>query len=92
MYMYIYMYIYLLYIYVYVYIYVYISVAPDRLYWESTRQRVTHMLITVMCYKLLSVVRHESDNKLSFPTSLGPVFLHDNSDFETHYAFFHNLK
>ena len=48
--------------------------------------------VTVTCYKQLSVVRPDSDNKQSFPIFLGPVFLHDNSDFETYCAFFHHLK
>ena len=48
--------------------------------------------VTVTCYKQTSVVRHNSDDENAFPIFLGPIFFHDNSDFETYCAFFHHLK
>ena len=47
------------------------------------------MHVTVTCFKQLSVVR--SDSKEA-PIFMGPIFLHDNSDFETYCHFFHHLK
>ena len=48
--------------------------------------------VTVTCYKQLSVVKDQGDGTTAPPIFLGPVFLHDNSDFETYCAFFHHLK
>ena len=47
--------------------------------------------VTVTCYKQLSVYRPGGD-ECTAPIFLGPVFLHDNSDFETYCTFFHHLK
>ena len=47
------------------------------------------MHVTVTCFKQLSVVK--SDSKEA-PIFIGPIFLHDNSDFDTYCHFFHHLK
>ena len=47
------------------------------------------MHVTVTCFKQMSVVRPESKES---PIFIGPIFLHDNSDFETYCHFFHHLK
>ena len=47
------------------------------------------MHVSVTCYKQLSVVRETTKES---PIFIGPVFIHDNSDFETYCHFFHHLK
>jgi len=47
------------------------------------------MHVTVTCYKQLTVKRVRTGEP---PIFLGPLFIHDNSDFETYSHFFHHLK
>ena len=47
------------------------------------------MHVTVTCFKQLSVIR--SDSKEA-PFFIGPIILHDNSDFETYCHFSHHFK
>lgn len=47
------------------------------------------MHVTVTCYKQLTVNRHKTREP---PIFFGPMFLHDNSDFETYAQFFNHLK
>ena len=47
------------------------------------------MHVSVTCYKQLSVVRTTTGET---PIFIGPIFIHDNSDFETYCHFFHHLK
>ena len=47
------------------------------------------MHVTVTCYKQLSVIRQRTGQP---PIFIGPVFVHDNSDFESYCHFFHHLK
>ncbi|XP_060592163.1 uncharacterized protein LOC132746904 [Ruditapes philippinarum] len=47
------------------------------------------MHVTVTCYKQLSVNRQRTDEH---PVFLGPIYLHDNSDFESYCQFFNHLK
>lgn len=47
------------------------------------------MHVTVTCYKQMTVNRHRTDEP---PLFIGPLFIHDNSDFETYSYFFHHLK
>ena len=48
-----------------------------------------NMHVTVTCYKQLSVIRQRTGQP---PIFIGPVFVHDNSDFESYCHFFHHLK
>ena len=47
------------------------------------------MHVTVTCYKQLSVVKEGTTEP---PLFIGPIFIHDNSDFDTYCNFFFNLK
>ncbi|XP_053376475.1 uncharacterized protein LOC128547528 [Mercenaria mercenaria] len=47
------------------------------------------MHVTVTCYKQLSVNRQRTDDH---PIFIGPIYLHDNSDFESYCHFFYHLK
>lgn len=47
------------------------------------------MHVTATCYKQVSVV---SDNTGDAPIFLGPLFIHDNSDFESYSNFFNHLR
>ncbi|MEW8547998.1 MAG: hypothetical protein AB2693_31220, partial [Candidatus Thiodiazotropha sp.] len=47
------------------------------------------MHVTITCYKQLTVNRSKTGNP---PIFLGPLFVHDNTDFETYSHFFHHLK
>lgn len=47
------------------------------------------MHVTVTCFKHTSVVKESTKEH---PIFLGPVFLHDNSDFESYSNFFNHLK
>lgn len=47
------------------------------------------MHVTVTCYKQLTVTRHTTGEP---PLFFGPMFVHDNSDYETYSYFFHHLK
>ena len=47
------------------------------------------MHITVTCYKQLSVTRQQTD---VHPIFIGPIYIHDNSDFESYCHFFNTLK
>ena len=48
-----------------------------------------NMHVTVSCYKQRSVVRTRTAES---PIFLGPIFIHDNSDFESFGNFFYHLK
>ncbi|MES9883125.1 MAG: hypothetical protein ABW185_19850 [Sedimenticola sp.] len=48
------------------------------------------MHVTVTCFKQLSVVRPKPPR--APPIFIGPIFIHDNSDFESYCTFFHHLK
>ena len=47
------------------------------------------MHVTVTCYKQLTVVK---EGTIEPPLFIGPIFIHDNSDFDTYCNFFFNLK
>ena len=47
------------------------------------------MHVTVTCYKQLSVVRPKTNDH---PLFFGPMYIHDNSDFEAYCQFFLHLK
>ena len=47
------------------------------------------MHVTITCYKQTSVIRHDTNEH---PIFLGPIFIHDNSDFESFGNFFFHLK
>ena len=47
------------------------------------------MHVTVTCYKQLSVTKVSTSEP---PIFIGPMFIHDNSDFDTYSNFFLNLK
>ena len=47
------------------------------------------MHVTVTCYKQLAAVRLTSGEA---PVFIGPIFIHDNSDFETYCHFFTTLR
>ncbi|XP_052249452.1 uncharacterized protein LOC127857125 [Dreissena polymorpha] len=47
------------------------------------------MHVTVTCFKQVSVTRPQTDKP---PIFIGPMFLHDNSDFETYSHFLSHLK
>jgi hypothetical protein len=47
------------------------------------------MFVTVTCYKQLSVNRQRTDEH---PIFMGPIYLHDKSDFESYCHFFYHLK
>ena len=47
------------------------------------------MHVTVTCYKQLTVVKEGTTEP---PLFIGPIFMHDNSDFDTYCNFFFNLK
>ena len=47
------------------------------------------MHVTVTCYKQLTVTVDKTDEP---PLFLGPLFVHDNSDYETYSYFFHHLR
>ena len=47
------------------------------------------MHVTVTCYKQLSVAKERTTEQ---PLFIGPIFIHDNSDFDTYCNFFFNLK
>ena len=47
------------------------------------------MHVTVTCYKQLSVTK---EGKAEPPLFIGPIFIHDNSDFDTYCNFFFDLK
>ena len=47
------------------------------------------MHVTVTCYKQLTVTRTTTEEP---PLFVGPIFIHDNSDYETFSQFFHLLK
>ena len=47
------------------------------------------MHVTVTCYKQLTVVKEGTTEP---PLFIGPILIHDNSDFDTYCNFFFNLK
>ena len=47
------------------------------------------MHVAVTCYKQMTVNRTRTNEP---PLFLGPLFIHDNSDFDTYSHFFHHLK
>ncbi|XP_052778803.1 uncharacterized protein LOC128216276 [Mya arenaria] len=47
------------------------------------------MHVTVTCYKQLSVNRQKTDEP---PIFVGPLFIHDSSDFETYVNFFDHIR
>ena len=47
------------------------------------------MHVTVTCYKQMTVNKTRTNKP---PVFIGPLFIHDNSDFDTYTHFFHHLK
>ena len=47
------------------------------------------MHVTVTCFKQMTVTKDKTDEP---PLFIGPMFLHDNSDYETYSYFFHHLR
>ena len=48
------------------------------------------MHVTVTCYKQQMAMNRTRTNEP--PRFIGPLFIHDNSDFDTYSHFFHHLK
>ena len=47
------------------------------------------MHVTVTCFKQMTVTKDKTDEP---PLFIGPMFLHDNSDYKTYSYFFHHLR